>query len=82
MTIKLAIKFAVFCRALTLVAKYAFLQAPSHLEIWLVGSRGDCRSRLPTTVNVFLSIQRPPSAAYGAPVDVARFLPPRLVIVH
>ena len=24
-----------------LVAKYAFLQAPNHLEIWLVGSGGD-----------------------------------------
>ena len=35
MTTKLAIKFAVFCRDLTLVAKYAFSQAPSHLEIKL-----------------------------------------------
>ena len=35
MTTKLAIKFAVFCRDLTLVAKYAFSQALSHLEIWL-----------------------------------------------
>ena len=33
-TIKLAIKFAVFCCDLTLVAKIAFLQALSHLEIW------------------------------------------------
>ena len=35
MTTKLAIKFVVFCCHLTLVAKYAFSQTPSHLEIWL-----------------------------------------------
>ena len=35
MITKLDIKFAVFCRDLPLVAKYAFLQALSHLEIWL-----------------------------------------------
>ena len=40
MTTKLAIKFAVFCRDLTLVAKYALLQAPSHLEIWLQAPGG------------------------------------------
>ena len=40
MTIKLAIKFKVFCRDLTLVAKYAFLQALSHLEIWLQAPGG------------------------------------------
>ena len=34
-TSKLAIKFVVFCRNLTLVAKYALLQAPGHPEIWL-----------------------------------------------
>ena len=35
MTTKLDIKYAVFCRNLTLVAKYVFSQAPSYLEIWL-----------------------------------------------
>ena len=29
------IKYAVFCRNLTHVAKYALLQAPGHPEIWL-----------------------------------------------
>ena len=41
MTTKLTIKSAVFRCDLTLVAKYAFLQALSHLEIRLVGSEGD-----------------------------------------
>ena len=41
MITKLANKFAVFYCDLTLVAKYAFSQAPSHLEIRLASSEGD-----------------------------------------
>ena len=41
MTNKLTIKIAVFRCDLTLVAKYAFSQALSHLEIRLPGSKWD-----------------------------------------
>ena len=41
MTTKLTIKIAVFRCDLTLVAKYVFSQALSHLEIRLAGSEGD-----------------------------------------
>ena len=41
MTTKLTIKSAVFRCDLTLVAKYACLQALSHLEIRLAGSEGN-----------------------------------------
>ena len=41
MTTKLTIKIAVFRYDLTLVAKYVFSQALSHLKIRLAGSEGD-----------------------------------------
>ena len=45
MTTKLTIEIAVIHCDLTLVAKYAFSQALSHLEIRLAGSEGDSKTR-------------------------------------
>ena len=47
MTTKLTIKIAVFRCDLTLVAKYVFSQALSHLEIRLAGSERDSTTRDP-----------------------------------
>ena len=44
MTTKLTIEIAVIHCDLTLVAKYAFSQALSHLEIRLAGSKGDSKT--------------------------------------
>ena len=44
MTTKRTIKIAVFRCDLTLVAKYVFSQALSHLEIRLAGSEGDSKT--------------------------------------
>ena len=80
MTTKLTIEIAVIHCNLTLVAKYAFSQALSHLEIRLAGSEGDSTTGydcLMTHLKIMLQQQElrkindrraPWVSKYGAPM--------------
>ena len=61
MTTKLAIKFVVFCRDLTLVAKYASSQPPSHLETWLQAPGGILQPGLGVPRNIRTTATIPPA---------------------